>query len=356
MLPDRDQAFVRRLLITIAIVAVVAAAWRIMDVLLLVFAAILLAILLRSIADPLHRRARLPERAALALAVLGILALLGGSMWLFGSEVAAQMRVLVDALPKALSDLERRFEELRFGEEIRQRVADVVPATSSLASGLQRALLSVGTLAAGALLVFVGGIYLAAQPGLYRTGLLKLVPAARRPLVAQSLEETGRALRLWLLGQLVAMAAIGLLTGIGLALIGIPSALALGLLAGLAEFVPVVGPFVAAVPALLIALTLGNDVALLTLALYVGVQQLEGNVVTPLVQQRVADLPPALLLFAVVAAGLLFGVLGVLLAAPLTVAAYVLVKRLYVREALDTPTPIPREKGREEPVGKREPG
>jgi predicted PurR-regulated permease PerM len=296
-----------------------------------------------------------PPRVALSLAVFGLVALIVGSTWLFGSEVTEQVRMLGDALPRALDALQRRFDELALGPQVRESVADAMPDPANVASGLGKALFSVGNAIAGTLLVFVGGIYLAAQPGLYRTGLIKLVPAARRALVAKSLEETGSALRLWLLGQLVAMVLIGVLTGVGLALIGVPSALALGLLAGLTEFVPVVGPFVAAVPALLIALSQGNDVALLTLALYVGVQQVEGNVVMPLVQQRVADLPPALLLFAVVAAGLLFGMLGVLLAAPLTVALYVLVKRLYVREALDTPTPIPGEKPGPERVSRPAP-
>lgn len=347
MLSEGDQVFVRRLLIVIAVLAVVLAIGRVADVLLLVFASILLAILLQAIAGPLHRLARVPPRIALALAVIGLLALLAVSMWLFGSEVASQVRNLGTVLPRAIEELERRLGELQLGEAIRHNVDDAMPEPSRLVSGIGTALFSMGNAIGGVLLVFVGGIYLAAQPRLYRTGLLKLVPEARRGLVAKSLDETGHALRLWLLGQLVSMVVIGLLTGVGLALVGVPSALALGLLAGLAEFVPVVGPFIAAAPALLLAMTLGNDVVLMTVALYVVVQQVEGNVVMPLVQQRVAELPPALLLFAIVAAGLLFGLVGVLLAAPLTVATYVLIKRLYVREALRTPTPIPGEKAGE---------
>jgi predicted PurR-regulated permease PerM len=345
VLSPGDQAFVRRLLFAIAILAVVLVAWRVAQVLLLVFASVLVAILLQALAAPVARAAGVPARFALALAVAGVVALVAGSMWLFGSEVAGQLRALRDALPGAFDELERRLGELGLAEQLRDGMSEAMPGTSSLVSGLRQALSSVGNAVAGTVLVFVGGVYLAAQPDLYRKGLLKLVPAPRRALLERSLDETSHALRLWLLGQLVSMVAIGLLTGVGLALIGIPSALALGLLAGLAEFVPVVGSLVSAVPGLLIALSQGNDAALLTLALYVGVQQLEGNVLTPLVQQRVANLPAALLLFAVVAAGILFGALGVLLAAPLTVALYVLVKRLYVREALGTQTPIPGEKG-----------
>jgi predicted PurR-regulated permease PerM len=157
------------------------------------------------------------------------------------------------------------------------------------------------------------------------------------------MEESETALRLWLRGQLIAMVVVGLLTGIGLWLLGLRSALVLGLLAGLLEFVPFLGPFLAAVPAILLALAVSPDLALWVLLLYVGVQQIEGYVLTPMVQQYAVELPGVILLFSLIGFGILFGMLGVILAAPLTVVCYVLVKRLYVIEALHTPTPIPGE-------------
>ena len=140
------------------------------------------------------------------------------------------------------------------------------------------------------------------------------------------------------------MVAVGFLTWLGLALIGVPSALTLALLAGLLEFVPYVGPIVSAVPAVLLAFAASPEMAFWTALLFFGVQQFEGYVLEPLVQQHAVDLPPALLLFALVAGGLVFGLIGVLFAEPLTVMLFVMVKRLYVREALQTPTPIPGEK------------
>jgi predicted PurR-regulated permease PerM len=341
-----DQAFLRRVLIALAIGAVALLLWQLAGLWLLVFASCLLAILFRAMAEPLSRLTRLPPRAALGVVVLGLLLLLGAASWMFGAQISAQFRLLGEVVPQAWQDLERRLGETMFGDALRESLSGLAPEASMVMAGVGTALSSIGNAIAGALLVFVGGIYLAAQPRLYRTGILKLIPAARRALAEQSLAETGRALRLWLLGQLLAMAIVGVVTSVGLALIGLPSALALGVLAGLSDFVPVVGPIVAAIPALLIAFSQGDDTALWTLALYVGVQQLEGNVLMPLIQQRVVSLPPALTMFAIFAAGALFGVAGVLLAAPLTVAAYVLVKRLYVREALDTPTPIPGESQR----------
>ena len=155
--------------------------------------------------------------------------------------------------------------------------------------------------------------------------------------------ESGKALRLWLRGQLIAMVVVGLLTGSGLWALGMPSALTLGLMAGVLEFIPFAGPILSAVPAVLLALAVSPDLALWVLLLYFAVQQFEGSPELR-VQQYAVDLPGVVLLFSLLAFGALFGTLGVILAAPLTVVTYVLIKRLYVIETLHTPTPIPGEK------------
>jgi predicted PurR-regulated permease PerM len=163
---------------------------------------------------------------------------------------------------------------------------------------------------------------------------------------------SGQALRLWLVGQLGAMVMVGFLTATGLWLLGLPSPLALGLLAALTEFVPLVGPIAAALPALLLATAGGLEMVIWTLALYVFVQQAENYIITPLLQHRTVSLPPALTLFALLAAGVVLGPLGVILAAPLTVLVYVAVKKLYVRETLGEETPVPGETPDEKPAAK----
>lgn len=139
-----------------------------------------------------------------------------------------------------------------------------------------------------------------------------------------------RALRGWLLGQVVSMSLVGVLTGIGLRLLGVPLVLSLSVLAGLPDFIPFIGPVIAAVPAVLMAATVGPSIALYTVLLYIVVQQIEGNVIQPLVQRWAVALPPALGLIAVVAFGTLFGVLGLVFAVPLAVALRALVQKLYV--------------------------
>jgi predicted PurR-regulated permease PerM len=296
------------------------------------------------LAAPIAGRTPLSDGWALAAVTLALGLALGLAAWLSGAELRAQVAELVDRLPEAWRGFEESLGAAELGERLLGRAQDAAPAAGSVLSGLAGVLTAFASGLADLLLIVFGGLYLAAQPGLYRRGALLLLPAGgSRERLAGTLDASAAALRLWLLGQLIAMVAIFLLTWLGLWALGVPSALALALLAGLAEFVPVLGPIVAAVPALLIALTEGWQLALWTLLLYVAIQQLESNLLMPLVQRQTVALPPALTLFAVVAFGLLFGPLGVLLATPLAVVVFVAVKKLWVRDTLGEQTAVPGE-------------
>jgi len=344
-LPARldDRAYLRRLLVTIAVVALFVLLWQLSGLLLLVFGAVLVAVMLHAVAEPIARYTPLRLPVTLVLAPLLILGVVGATSWLMGAEVRAQVAVLQETVPAAWRAFQARLAATPLGREALEMMRDAAPAGSGVLSGVGRAVTSATGAVVNTLLVLVAGIYLAAQPGYYARGLVKLVPKSRQPLAADTLSAIGRALKLWLVGQLAAMVVVGALVGIGLHVIGVPGALALGLLAGLTNFIPVVGSIVAAVPALLLALAQGGDAFVWTLLLVVVVQQLEGNVISPLIQRGAVDLPPALLLFALVGFGAMFGALGVIFAAPLTVALFVAVKKLYVREALGEATRLPGE-------------
>lgn len=335
-----DRAFLRRYLQALLIAAVLLLLYRLADVLLLIFGAMLIAVILRAIAKWLH----LPSRLALLVAVLFVLGLFAAAAWLFGSQVAAQFEQLREILPAAWHSFEARLGQSDLGRRFLDSLRQSVPQGSSVAADLGRWALSLGNTITNLILVVIAGIFLAGEPRLYRRGALKLAPKDRQEQLGRAFDNCGKALRLWLIGQLFSMSVIGVFTGVGLWLVGVPSALALGLLAGLAEFVPIVGPFASAVPGLLLALVEGPQTALWALAVYVGVQQIESDLLTPLVMQKAVALPPALTLFAVMALAVLFGPLGVLLGAPLAVVCYVLVKQLYVRDTLGEQTPIPGEK------------
>jgi predicted PurR-regulated permease PerM len=184
------------------------------------------------------------------------------------------------------------------------------------------------------LFVVVTGIYLAVKPQTYIAGVLKLVPVRSRDRACQVMGAVGYTLEWWLIGQLTVMILVTVVTASGLALLGIPLALTLGVIAGLLEFIPNVGPIVAAIPAVLIAFLSGPQTALYVMIFFLAIQQLESYILTPLVQRRAVSLEPALIITAQLAFATTVGALGMLLATPLAAGLLVAVKMLYVEDVL----------------------
>jgi predicted PurR-regulated permease PerM len=355
--PDRssDALFVRRVLIVVALIAAAILLWQLRTLVVMLFGAIVIATVFRAIALPLQRRLHLPERASVAAAVLLVFGLVGAIAGLFGAEIVRQVATLDETLPRALAVLQQQLAGIGLADNLRGWLTAPSPAGGNVVSSITRFLVSLSGGIADTLVVLFGGIYLAFQPRLYRTGAIKLVPASKRDLVAEAMDDSESALRLWLKAQLLSMVVVGLLTAFGLYLIGIPSWLVLGLIAFALDFIPFAGPLIAAAPAVLLALAIDPTLVIWVIGLYLLVQQLEGNILYPVVQQWAVKIPAVVLLFSLIAFGTLFGVLGVIFAAPLTVVAYVLVKRLYVREVLNTPTPIPGEARKMERQRRRKP-
>ena len=180
-------------------------------------------------------------------------------------------------------------------------------------------------------------IYFSLDPGVYIRGVVALVPKARSAGFLEVMEETATTLRYWMLGQGTAMLAMAILTSLGLWLIGVPLAFLLGLITGLFNIVPYLRAILGAVPGGLIALTVSTETMLYAIIVYFIVHQLDGYIISPIVQKKAVRLPPALVLLAVVAAGMLFGLMGVFVATPLTVVAIVWIKFLYVQDTLEKP-------------------
>ncbi|MFG1395544.1 AI-2E family transporter [Roseixanthobacter pseudopolyaromaticivorans] len=308
-------------------------AWLLSDLILLIFAAVLIAVALHALAEPIARATALPQRAALAVAGLLVAVAIGLTLYLFGSLIRAQVMELVQRLPQAWAEFRDRFGLQGLTDDLIRHAENAVPSGTTMLTALRGFTSNVANVLLGVFLILAGGIYLAIQPGLYRSGILTVFPEGWRPQIDSALDRANLGLRNFLKAQVLAMILVGVLSGVGLYIIGIPSAFALGLFAGLAEFVPMIGPVAAAVPALLLAFTVGYEEAAWTLALFLVVQQLEGNVISPLLQQEMVSLPPAVSLFAVVAFGTLLGPLGVLLATPLTVVVFAVWRRDSVAEA-----------------------
>jgi len=326
--------------ITLAVVGLAYFFWLISDILLLIFAAILLAVLLSFVADLMTRYTPVPPRWSLTVTVVLVAVLVVGFLALFGAQIGGQITQVIERLPQAINAAGGRIG-------ISNPSAELEEAITSGSGSLLSRLAGLGSTVVGALanlaLVVVAAIYLAADPMLYRRGAIRLLPLSQHGRILDAMDVTGNALRLWFGGQLVTMTLVGVVSALAYWWIGLPSPLALGIIAGATNFVPYLGPILGAIPAMVFALAMDLTTALWTLGAVVAIQQLEGNAITPFIQQRAVSLPPAVVLFAIVVFGLGFGLPGVFLAVPLTVTLMVLVKTLWVRQMLGEETAVPGE-------------
>lgn len=314
-------------------------AWQAAGTLLLLFAGLLFAALLDACVRGLERV--LPIGRGWRLAIVCALLLLGAgllSVW-GGYSLIQQADGLLDLITDQLRALRGGLREMGIappaGEgEQRTLLQRVLPDPGVLFGQAYSAFSAASGLLGNAVVVVFVGLFAAADPGLYRRGILALLPRERRPRVGEVLDEMAATLRWWLVGQLVAVVLIALSTWAGLALIGMPGAFLLGVQSGLVNFIPYLGPVIAAVPIGLAAMAQGTSMVVWALGVHLVIQTLEGYVLAPLIQRRAVDLPPVLSLAAVTAFGALFGALGVALATPLVAALKVAVVRLYVEDRL----------------------
>jgi predicted PurR-regulated permease PerM len=323
-------------LAVLGVVLLIYVAGRTAGVLLLLFAGILLAVLLRAASDGLNRLTGLPVAWCLALVVLALIAGVAVGGWLAAPFLVEQTVSFAEGVVNAVEELEGRLREADWAEAIAERINldALLPDPGGILGGATGLLTATfGTLATLAIILFFG-VYLAANPGTYVEGFILLLPPARRLRARYVLSHVGHTLRWWLIGQAVSMVVIGAVSFVGLWLLGVPFAAPLAVLAGLLTFVPYLGAILSSIPIALVALTESPMLALYTLAFYAVLHLFEGYVLTPLVQRQTVHLPPALNIFAQVLLSVLLGAAGLMLATPLTAAALVTVKLAYLEGVL----------------------
>ncbi|WP_333567314.1 AI-2E family transporter [Sphingorhabdus sp.] len=322
---------------TLIVVAIVGVAWLMIELtqlLLLVFASITIAAIFDVLASGIRRKTGIGQNLALSISVATIIALFVGAFALFGTQIAREFATLQETLPAALKGFEAFLDRYGLGDQARNLIRSGSSDASELVSRAGGYALAAGSGLADFVLVLVGAIFLASNPAVYRRGLLLLLPSKAEAPVGAALDDARKGLTGWMLGQAISSLVVGALTWIGLMFLGVPASGGLAIIAGLLDVIPMVGPVIAGVPAVLLAFTVSPMAALWTLMLFVAIQQLQGNFLQPMIQKRAVDVPPAVLLFAVFAFGILFGFLGILLAAPLTVVVFVAVRRLYVKDLM----------------------
>lgn len=299
------------------------------SVLLLVFAGALIALYFRGLGNLIHRKLRIKPPWSLISGVVITLLLLSGFIILAGARISEQTDNLSRILPETIDTFKQQINESKIGKQIWQRISSG-NQTQKLGAAVQTFFRSSFGILWDVYVVLFLGIFFTAAPKVYLRGFRKLIPSKAKPKADEIISTIGANLKKWLKGKLLAMLIVAILTLAGLLIIGIPMAFTLSIIAGILNFIPNFGPVIALIPAVLVGLSEGPVTVLLVAGLYILVQVLESNFITPQIQKKLVSIPPALIIIAQLLMGVLTGGWGLLLATPLILIVMIVVNELYV--------------------------
>jgi predicted PurR-regulated permease PerM len=340
-----DSFLIQRTLIVLLLTALFAGAffliWFQARILLVIFGGILFGVGLDGLARVLRRFfPKLGHTLAVGIALGIVLLVLGGLVAVVSPQLLSQADEMQRALPRAIETIRAWLGRYWWGEYL----LDMVPTPGKDRAQRGSILGSATGMFSSALdflvnvvVMFFIGIFTAFNPKLYERGIIYLAPPRHRPRFREVLSAIGRAQRLWLLGTVFEMITIGTMMGVGMWIAGVPMALTLGILTGLLQFIPYVGPVMAAIPAVLVGMSVSPETGLLAAGVYSIVQFVETYLITPFMQYKVVSMPPALLIASQLLMGVTCGAMGILLATPLFVTGIVIIQMLYVEDVVGTP-------------------
>lgn len=340
-----SSEFAKRVAIAAAIALLAAALatflWTVSQAVLVIFAAILFAVMLNGLTRPLSRWTRLPHGAALAVVIIGISVGLAGIFALGGFRVSSQASELRHDMQQSIGHIQDRLRGMGIpsgGQNLQSLSKTAIPHISKFFGHMNGYLSASFDMIADLFVIVVAGIYFAANPAFYTGTFVKLLPERRRRRIYEVTDHVGHALRRWLIGRFASMVSVGVLTGVGLTLLHVKLALLLAIIGMLFTFVPYIGTLISLIPAVLIAVLTSPMTAVYVVILYLVAHTLEGYVISPLIQARTVHLAPGWLILSQLLGGLAAGLFGVLIAAPMMVTLTVIVQILYVEDVLgDTP-------------------
>jgi predicted PurR-regulated permease PerM len=305
--------------------------WLVSKLLLVIFASILIAIALCGLAKPITKYARIPHSLAVLLSTLLLIAAIGWPLTEFGSRLWAQFDAIAKDLPATINSIKQVLEEhesIRFIEQTFGEI-NLSNVAAPVAARLTSVISSIGEVLAYVVLLLFGGVYLALNPSLYLRGFMRFIPSDYRDRAQSFIEQSGSLLRAWLSTQLLVVLMNAVAGGLGLWFLGVDGAAALAMLGGLLSFIPYIGTIVAMLIGALAALAQGPTYAFYVLMVFGLVSVVEGYFITPYIQSKTLALPPVVLIFAIFAFGILFGTLGIILAAPLVVVLMIAIDIYY---------------------------
>lgn len=332
-LPPSGIQFVFQILLACGVTALFI--WQ-FNFFLLIFASILSAILFHYVASWIQKKTKINYTWSLTITFLTITLLITGFFLIAGPSVSKQIEEISTSLPKSVDQLMKKLQTHPIGKKLVKQLPDdpekavaenkdiLVKAASYLSSFL-------GILG-NTLIVLIAAIFLAAAPRTYIKGLVRLFPLPKRREISELIHKIYNTLATWLAAKFASMLVVGLATGIGLAILGVPMALILALIAAAFTFIPYIGPYLALVPAVLVGLLESSQMALYITILYFSIQIIESYFITPMIEKKMVELPPALALFWQVLLGTVAGALGLLLASPILAALIILIKETHIKK------------------------
>lgn len=336
--PDNNKTFGNKIWITTGIVLLVLLSvylfTTLLNLLLLVFAGVLMSVYFHAGADFLKKKLKMGSPYALILSMTLNIIIIGLFFWFVGARLNSQVNELSDKLPQTLEHAKTWLSERPLGEKILNY------STNSLNSGKANSTIksffsSTFGILSDLYIVVLLGMFFTASPKIYRKGLIHLIPPKGKATAEKLWDELHQILKNWLKGQIFGFFFIAVLSGLGLWILGMPLVLTLALVAGLLNFIPNFGPLIALIPAVLLGLMQGTNTALWVFGLYTFIQIIQTAVMQPLIQKKMVSVPAALLVFGQVGMGVVAGFWGVLLATPLIAIVMTLVNKLYVEKQED---------------------
>lgn len=332
---DRSsQTYTQKVWVTVGIVALLVSAILIarvaFNVLLMIMAGSLIATYFHGLADLIERKTKWKRSTAMMIAVSVTFIIVGLLFWFMGTLIQAQISQLSKTLPQTVSHLREKLGQSEFGRQILEATGDK-KSGNMFDTARSVFTTSFGVLGDIYIILFLG-IFFTTNPSIYKDGLLLLVPPSRKKLGRQIMDRISLSLKGWLKGMMVSMVLVAIMIGVGLSIVGIPGALVLGLLTGLLEIVPTLGSVLAMIPGTLLGLTVSTNTGVVVAIIYIVSQTITANIVNPLIQKRMINLPPALTLISQLIMGSVSGALGIIMAVPLLAIAVILVDELYVKK------------------------
>jgi predicted PurR-regulated permease PerM len=336
--PDGRRSVLATGLTLLAICVALFIAWQTVFSLLIVFAGVLFAAFLDAAARALRPVLPLNRTLRLTLVLLLVAAATALGIAWGAAKLPEQTRLLLKVMDTQLDVLQKHL--LTYGVDLlgpewgRDFAQWLVSDQGRFFRHAQLVLGGASTILTGALVIVFLGILFAFDPASYRESLVMLAKQSYRPRMRAVMDEMGNVLRFWFVGQLIRIALMTLCVWLALYLIGLPGPFVLGLQAGLSNFIPYLGPIVAAIPIALVAMPLGISLLVWAILVYTVIQSIEGYVIGPLIQRQAVETPPAWVLVAIVIFGALFGVMGIALAMPIVAVGRVAIIRFYVEDYL----------------------